>query len=79
LRAEVAQAVLSEPRLVNGGSEFLISGEKGRVYRLQAAPRLSPADWADLRSVTNSAAVERFDDTNADILPHRFYRALLNP
>jgi len=79
MRAEVAQAVLSEPRLANGVSEFLISGEKGRVYRLQAATLLSPADWVDLGSVTNSAAVERFADTNAAVLPHRFYRALLNP
>ena len=77
--ANVAQPILNQPRLANGAFEFLIDGEKGRSYRVQAATRLSPPDWMDLASITNTQVSVTFSDANYGVHQHRFYRALLNP
>jgi hypothetical protein len=76
--ANVSRPILNQPRLANGAFEFLIDGEKGRSYRVQTATRLSPPDWIDLVSITNTQVSVPFSDTNYGIHSHRFYRTWLN-
>jgi hypothetical protein len=51
-----------------------VGAEPGRVYLLQASSDL--IHWTDLLSFSNAQELTVFLDTEASLLPMRFYRAL---
>jgi hypothetical protein len=62
------------PPVTVEGFEFSVGAEPGRVYLLQASSDL--IHWTDLLSFSNAQELTVFLDTEASLLPMRFYRAL---
>jgi hypothetical protein len=79
LRADVAQPILWDPRVVDSAFALSITGEIGRAYRIQAATTLVSPAWVDLGGVTNDQVKVPFVDSRTDHPPNRFYRAVLVP
>jgi hypothetical protein len=64
------------PRLIPGNlaGVFQVMGGKGGRYCIEATTNL--ANWECIAQLTNSQAIDPFTDTNASVVPRRFYRAL---
>lgn len=59
----------------NGAASFILDGEIGRAYRIQASPEMTTSSWPDLLTLTNTAEITPFVDPQPDPA-HRFYRAV---
>lgn len=57
-----------------GAFRFLLHGEAGLSARVQRSSNLR--DWEDWPSVTLGTIPAELTDTNAGVIPHRFYRAV---
>ncbi len=73
----VNKLILYPPPMVHSLGFFPSSGFRmsadlveGQVYRLQASTNLNA--WADLRSLTGASSPVVVDDSDAQLLPHRF-------
>jgi hypothetical protein len=64
--------------LPDGAKQIQGVGVSNLTYTIQAATDLQPViQWSNLGApVANSSGVFSFTDTNAPLLPMRFYRAL---
>jgi hypothetical protein len=58
--------------------QFLLTGEFGASYSIEAATDLAPAtpQWESLATLTNTFGSVQFNDPDATNLPRRFYRAM---
>ncbi len=78
--AQNAPALRSPQPLAGGGWRLAWSGETGRVYRLERAPRLLPTgvgEWQPVATVTATNGLIVADDLVAPGDQARFYRAVL--
>jgi len=62
----------SPARAVDGTFSMTVSGEAGRVYRVEASTDLRT--WTAVGNVTGAATPQPFTDAGAINLPYRFYR-----
>src|SRR5262249_17860841 len=76
LQSDNAIPALLAGRFTGEGFEVSLTGEVGRSYRLQVATNLSPANWADLVTMTNTSPPNPFTDSAATNFRSRFYRAV---
>jgi endonuclease G len=66
----------SLPTLTNNQFQFTLNGTTGSNYVVQAATNLAVANWI---SLTTNPAPYLFVETNANLFPQRFYRAIVAP
>jgi hypothetical protein len=72
--------VLRPGGYVNGQFFFTLQGDPERMYRIEMTTNLNnPASWVALRTNTAFGGTFSFTDTNATIVPPRYYRAKLVP
>jgi len=66
--------------LPNGAVQFMVNGEVGRSYIIQALANFaaSPA-WANISTQLQATAAQPYVDSAASGFPQRFYRAELKP
>ena len=69
--------LLAGQRPISGTFSFQVTGESGRVYRVEASTNL--VDWVSLGTVSLAAGSAKFSDSSAATLAHRFYRTRLLP
>jgi DNA/RNA endonuclease G (NUC1) len=72
----VLAPTLSLPSFTNHQFRFTVTGSTGTNYIVQGATNLGFPVWISL--ATNPAPFQ-FTETNADLFPHRFYRATVGP
>lgn len=61
----------------SGTFSFQVTGEAGRVYRVEASANL--VDWVSVGTVSIIGGAAQFNDSSAATLAHRFYRTRLLP
>jgi len=71
----VQQPGLTRAEFVGGNYRFLLSGETGRAYRIDASTNL--LDWLTLSTVALTNSTHPFVDTNALRFERRFYRGVV--
>jgi hypothetical protein len=77
--AVVAEPILSDVAFINGTFGFSISGEKGRIYRVQSTTHLSTPVWQEIGAVQNLNPVARFSLPVLSSSPRQFFRVLADP
>jgi hypothetical protein len=60
---------------VNGGAQWLLTGETGRSYHFQYSDNLSVTNWTDITNFTSVAETTLLTDPTANASNARFYRA----
>ena len=75
-----AKPSLTDPLLEGGRFSFVVSGDAGPDYNIQATTNLSnPGIWLTLFTTNSPALPFRWTDTNAGNFSERYYRISLGP
>ncbi len=76
-QADLTPGVLAQPSFTSAGISLQVSGEIGRVYRVEASATMQPGDWTEIGTVTNTSLTMPFVDIPKSRT--RFYRTVAQP
>jgi hypothetical protein len=66
--------VLPHPQIINGERHWIVHGQPGRIYRLEATTNAATGPWEDVGKDTATNDIILLRDLTSPLPPFRFYR-----